>query len=122
MSLLDRYQYSCTKRIPQRTSDGAGGFNVSWTDGDTFDASIVLERSFMYDTPKSREKTVAGSTSGSSKFSVYTDKDTVLSFHDVFKRTEDGRTFRVTSGGDCVTPEQSGLTLRLVSAEEWEET
>jgi hypothetical protein len=43
-----------------------------------------------------------------------------LQYHDIFRRVEDGKIFRVTSDGDDKkTPESATLNMREVTAEEW---
>jgi hypothetical protein len=44
-----------------------------------------------------------------------------LEYHEVFRRLDDGKVFRVTSDGDDkFTPASAGLNMRQVTAEEFE--
>jgi hypothetical protein len=53
-------------------------------------------------------------------YTITTAKNINLQFHDVFRRDEDQKVFRVTSDGDDKhTPDSAGLNMRQVSAEEW---
>ena len=58
-----------------------------------------------------------------SRYTVTTKRDVVLTFHDVFRRETDGKIFRVTSDGDDKhTPNSTYLDMRQVSAEEFKLT
>jgi hypothetical protein len=51
---------------------------------------------------------------------VTTPKAMNLQYHDVFRRVEDGKIFRVTSDGDDnATPSRSTFQVRQVTAEEY---
>jgi hypothetical protein len=53
-------------------------------------------------------------------YTVTTEKNINLQYHDVFRRASDGKVFRVTSDGDDKkTPASASLNMRQVSAEEW---
>ena len=53
-------------------------------------------------------------------YTVTTTKALNLQYHDVFRRVEDSKIFRVTSDGDDKkTPPSAGLDMRQVTAEEW---
>lgn len=115
MSLLDMNKVACAVLDKKRVPDGEGGFYTEWTDGAKFKAAIVFDTSMQARTAEKQGVT--------SLFTVYTDKNVVLDFHDAFRRLYDGKIFRVTSdGNDKATPEGAGLDLRVVSAEEWEPT
>ena len=56
-----------------------------------------------------------------SRYTVTTQKNVTLEYHDVFRRATDGKIFRVTSDGDDkFTPASASLNMRQVTAEEWE--
>jgi hypothetical protein len=53
-------------------------------------------------------------------YTIITEKNINLQYHDVVKRLRDEKIFRVTSDGDDKrTPASAGLNMRNVSAEEW---
>lgn len=100
-----------------RTSgpDGYGGIEYHWVDGAEFKAAIVFDASMQART--------AGVQGVTSLYTVTTQKNINLQYHNVFRRERDGKIFRVTSDGDDkATPNSAGLNMRQVSAEEWEPT
>lgn len=115
MSLLDEAMDTCVFLNKQRTDDGYGGYKTAWTEGAEFKAAITFDTSL-----EARVADVQGVTS---LYTVTTQKDLVLEYHEVFKRTRDNKIFRVTSDGDDkATPKSARLNMRQVTAEEWELT
>ena len=95
-----------------RTPDGEGGFTTQWTDGAEFKAAITFDTSMQ-----ARIGEQAGVTS---LYTVTTQKNVTLEYHDVFRRSADGKILRVTSDGDDrYTPVSASLDMRQVTAEEW---
>ena len=94
------------------TSDGYGGYITTWVEGAEFQAAIVLDSSM--------QARIAEQQGVTALYTITTKKVMNLQYHDVFKRSSDGKIFRVTSDGDDKkTPESAGLNMRQVSAEEW---
>lgn len=113
MSLIDAWKEPCVLIEKNRVPDGEGGFTTSWVDGAAFMASVVLDTS---------TQAVIAEKQGMTKiYRVTTDKNAILGYHDVFRRTSDGQTFRVTSDGkDVQTPASSAITpFSQVTAEPW---
>ena len=100
--------------IDKRTvPDGYGGFTPTWVDGAEFQAAIVLDSSM--------QARIAEKQGVTALYTITTNKVVNLQYHDVFRRVEDGKIFRVTSDGDDKkTPGSANLNMRQVSAEEWE--
>lgn len=112
MSLLKNAMVECTMLDKITVSDGRGGFVTSWTDGAEFKAAVVLDNS-----TQARIGEAQGVTA---LYTITTGRAVNLQYHDVFRRGEDGKIFRVTSDGDDdKTPLSAGLDMRQVSAEEW---
>lgn len=112
MSLLSEAMESCVMMDKLTTSDGYGSYYSRWQDGATFQAAIVFDSSMQ-----ARVAAVQGVTG---LYTVTTAKNVNLQYHDVFRRTSDGKIFRVTSDGDDKkTPASATLNMRQVSAEEW---
>lgn len=112
MSLLDEQMSNCTMIDRSTRSDGYGGVITEWSDGAGFKAAVVED-----DSIQARTAQVQGVKS---VYTVTTRKAINLQFHDVFRREEDGKIFRVTSDGDDKkTPKSASLDMRNVSAEEW---
>lgn len=115
MSLLDLAMEDCVMMDKTTAPDGYGGFIPSWTDGAPFQAAVVFDSSMA-----ARVASVQGVTD---LYTVTTRKNTVLNYHDVFRRVRDGKIFRVTTDGDDkATPPTATLDMRVVNAEEWEPT
>lgn len=112
MSLLTDAMEPC-KLLDKRTgSDGRGGVVSEWIEGAAFDAAITFDTSMQARTAEAQGVTAL--------YTVTTTKALNLQYHDVFRRLRDGKIFRVTSDGDDRrTPDNAGLNMRQVSAEEW---
>lgn len=112
MTLIDAFKEPCVLMERQRVSDGEGGWTTSWVEGAAFDAAIVRDTTLA--------ARVAEKEGVSNVYTVTTDANAYLEFHDVFKRVSDGQVFRVTSNGDDVrTPDVATFQFVQVSAEEW---
>lgn len=113
--LVDNFKVPCVLMEKTRQPDGEGGWVVAWTEGAEFEAAIVRDSSL--------EARVAEREGVTNVYTVTTDTDAHLEFHDVFKRVSDGQVFRVTSNGDDMrTPDIATFDFEQVSAEEWELT
>ena len=114
MSLLSEAMDNCIMLDKRTSSDGGyGGYSTSWVEGAEFQAAIVLDSSM--------EARIAEKQGVTALYTITTEKNINLQYHDVFKRLEDGKIFRVTSDGDDKhTPNSASLNMRQVSAEEWE--
>ena len=109
MSLLDEMKTACTMIDKRTIPDPAGGFSPEWVDGASFEATIIKNQSL--------EARIAGLKS---VYTVVVDKGIPLSFHDIFRREEDGQIFRVTSDiKDSVAPARSTVPIGKVTAEEY---
>ena len=112
MSLLSEVMTKCTMFDKTTVKDDYGGYTRTWTEGVDFLAAITINTSM--------EARVADKQGVTSLYTVTTSRALVLEYHDVFKREEDGKIFRVTSDGDDqYTPQSATLDMRIVTAEEW---
>lgn len=112
MSLLEKSRTVCVLLDRQRTPDGEGGFHTSWVEGAKFMAAITFDTTIEARTAEKQGVT--------SLYTVTTEKNTLLEYNDVFRRSYDHKIFRVTSDGqDKATPDSAGLNMRQVTAEEW---
>lgn len=112
MSLLSEAMVSCHFIDKTTAPDGYGGVETVWKEGADFKAAIVLDSSM--------QARIAAQQGVTGLYTITTAKTINLQFHDVFRRDEDQKVFRVTSDGDDNhTPKSAGLNMRQVSAEEW---
>ena len=112
MSLLKEAFEPCVFINATRQKDGVGGWITVFTDGEGFDAAIVLD--------SSTEAKIAAQMGVTSLYTVTTGRELNLRHEELFKRLSDGMVFRVTSDGtDKKTPQSAGLNMRQVSAEEY---
>jgi len=112
MSLIDDFKVTCTLLEKTRVPDGEGGWAVTWADGMQFKAAIVHNTTI--------DARVAEKEGMTSTFTVTTEKNMALDFHDVFRRETDGDIFRVTSDSqDVQTPSRASFQFAQVSAEKW---
>lgn len=115
MSLIDDFTARCTMIDKVSESDGYGGLITTWHDGATFDAAIVLDNSMQARIGEQQGVTAL--------YTITTKKSVNLQYHDVFRRNNDGKVFRVTSDGDDkATPTSATLNMRQVTAEEFKLT
>lgn len=112
VSLIDHFKTKCTLLEKTRVPDGEGGWAVSWVDGMEFNAAIVHNTTI--------QARVAEKEGMASTFTVTTEKNMGLDFHDVFRRESDGDVFRVTSDSqDVQTPDMATFQFAQVTAEKW---
>lgn len=112
MSLLDEYMENCVMIDKTTVSDGRGGFDYAFVEGAEFQAAITLDNSI--------QAKIAEQQGVTGIYSVTTQKSINLQYHDIFRRSSDGKVFRVTSDGDDKkTPPSATLNMRQVSAEEY---
>lgn len=112
MSLLDEAMETYIILNKSQVDDGYGGVVTTWTEG----ARIKCAEQFN----NSIEAKVADAQGVSSVYTLTTQKDINLQYHDVLRRVRDGKIFRITSDGDDLyTPDSAGLNMRNVSAEEF---
>ena len=112
MSLLTQAMEDVVILEKHSVPDGEGGFNTVWTDGACFSAAITFDSSVQARTAEKLGVT--------SMYTVTTNKNVMLDYHDVLRRVSDGKILRVTSDGDDVkTPNSASFQYRQVTAEEW---
>lgn len=112
MSLLTEAMEQCVLMDKSTVDDGYGGYISSWTDGAKFKAAMTVDNS--------TEAMTAQAAGVTAMYTVTTEKQMNLQYHDVFRRLSDGKIFRVkTDGDDVKTPSSAGLNMRQVRAEEW---
>lgn len=112
MSLLSDAMETCVMLDKTTREDGYGGYKAVYVDGAQFQAAIVFDTSL--------EARRAEKEGVKSLYTVTTSRALTLEYHDVFRRTRDGKIFRVTSDGDDkYTPASTALDMRQVTAEEW---
>ena len=115
MSLLDEAMETFNVIDKVKVSDGYGGTIDTWSEGIEIKAAAVLD--------SSDEMRVAMAEGAKASYTLTTNKNVTLQYHDVIKRKRDGKIFRVTSDGDDnYTPAAATLNMRQVTAEEWELT
>lgn len=113
MSLLSEAMDKCVMLDKTTVDDGYGGIKQVYVEGAEFNAAVVFDTSI--------EARVADKQGVTSLYTVTTNKDITLEYHDVFKRNKDSKIFRVTSDGDDkYTPQSSTLNMRQVTAEEFQ--
>ena len=113
MSLLTQAMEDVVLMEKKREPDGEGGFLPAvWVDGAKFKAAITFDSSM--------QARVAEKDGVTSLYTVTVPKNAKLEYHDVIRRLEDGKVFRITSDGDDkMTPESASFQVIQVTAEEW---
>lgn len=101
----------CVHMVKSEYPDTIGGFTHDWKPGGSFKAAIVKNASPNVKTAEKDEVAEA--------YTITTNEP--LSFHDVFRRVEDGAVFRVTTNDiDSKPPDEATFTFVQVQAERWE--
>lgn len=112
MSLLQQAMTDVVAMEKTRVSDGEGGFIVDWVDGAVFKAAITFDTSM--------QSRIGEKQGVSSRYTVTTNKNAKLEYHDIIRRLNDGKIFRITSDGDDKqTPDSASFQFLQVTAEEW---
>ena len=112
MSLLQQAMTDVVAMEKTRVSDGEGGFIVDWVDGAVFKAAITFDTSM--------QSRIGEKQGVSSRYTITTTKSAKLEYHDVIRRLNDGKIFRITSDGDDKqTPDSASFQFLQVTAEEW---
>lgn len=113
-TLLDSMTERCTMRNRSIVLDELGGYKDAYVDGVTFEAVIRKD-----DTAEDR---IAEKQGVKESYTVVVQKGFPLKFHDVFRRAQDGNTYRVTSNiQDKESPAVSNINIGAVTAERWDE-
>lgn len=112
MSLIEHELTPVVIMEKVRTPDGEGGFFVEWKDGVQINVAITFDASM--------QARIAEKQGVSSLYTITAPKNAKLEYHDVIRRLEDGKIFRVTSDGDDkITPKVASFQFLQVTAEEW---
>lgn len=111
MTLIDAFKETCVLMEKSRISDGEGGWVPTWVDGPEFQAAIVLDSSI--NARLAEKEGVTG------VYTVTTERNVEMDFHDAFRRLSDGQVFRVTKINDS-TPSVATFQFNQYQAEAWE--
>ena len=111
MTLIDAFKEPCTLQERVRVPDGEGGLVTRWSDGPSFNAAIVLDSSM--------NARIAEAEGVTGVYTVTTDRNVPMVFHDAFRRDSDGKVFRITKVNDS-TPDVATFQFNQYQAEEWE--
>lgn len=112
MPLLDEAMTECVFMDKIKAPDGEGGTINKWVDGIKFKCAISFDSSI--------EARIGKKSGVSSVYTITAPKGTALDYHDVIKRLEDEKIFRITSDGDDkMTPKSASFQVVQVTAEEW---
>ena len=114
MSLVQDAMCTWVKLVEVSQPDGYGGRTATYAAGEPFEAALRFDNSI--------EALRAQAAGVKSVYTVMTGRETVLKYHDIIRRLDDGKILRITSNGDDKkTPRIAGLDLQSVTAEEWHE-
>ena len=111
-SLLEEAMEEFTILDKKTQSDGYGGIKTDYVDGATFLGALVFN--------SSTQMIIAQSQGVTSAYTLTTNKNIILEYHNIIRRTKDNKIFRVTSDGDDkFTPNSASLNMRQVTCEEY---
>ena len=115
MSLLDDFARECVLMEKSVEADGAGGYNVTWTEGASFSNYQAIDSSM--------EARIAEKQGVTSVYNALVIKSLPIEYNDVFKDTATNLTYRVTSNPtDKEAPQSATFDLKFFTAERWELT
>lgn len=110
MSLLDDFARKCVLLEKSHVSDGEGGYSTTWRDGVEFVNHQALDTSM--------QARIAEKQGLTSVYSALVDKSVPIEYGDVFRDTETGDTYRVTSDPkDKQAPKSASMQLKFFTAE-----
>lgn len=110
MSLLEAFARPCVLLEKRRTPDGAGGYNVEWTDGAEFSNYQALDTSM-----EARRAEKEGVTS---VYSALVNMSVPIEYGDYFRDTSTGETYRVTSNPEeKQAPRSASFQLKYFTVE-----
>ena len=113
MSLLESAMEDFVIYNKIRVPDGYGGTTSQWVEGATIRGAIVYN--------SGAQVQIAQSMGAMGAYTLTVKKNVELDYHDVLRRTSDGKVFRITSNSDELkTPPSATLNMRNYNAEEWE--
>lgn len=113
MTLFEEAFEECTMLDKTSVSDGMGGMSKVWFDGTKFRASIYKNNTL--------EAKIAEKQGVTEVYTVFVEEGTRLDYHDVFRRSSNGLTYRVTSNlEDSETPARASFYAGQVTAERWD--
>lgn len=111
-NLFERFMEPCIEMKKTRVDDDVGGYKIVWSEGVTFRAAIIKD--------KSLQARIAEKEGVTEVYTITTDKGVGLESGEVFKRKRDSATFRVTSNAtDSETPKTASFSFEQVAAERW---
>ena len=110
--LIECMMVPCVFMVPERTPDGSGGYDTTWTEGEPLRAAIIRDTS--------TEARIAEAAGTVEMYTVTVSRSVHLKYHAVIKRLSDGKTFRITSdNAEVKTPVCTALDIAQSSAEAW---
>ena len=109
--LIEAMYVNVVKLDPKSVSDGEGGFITEYIEGAPFSAAITYDNSVT--------TAIAQKDTAKAVFNITTPINAKLTYGDIIKRVEDGKTFRVT-GRENTTPNVATFRFKTVKGEEWE--
>lgn len=112
MSLLDEYmkEYVLVNKITE--NDGYGGWITVWADGASFLGALREDNAGA--------QLIAQAIRDVKSYTLTVSKRYKFDLHDVIKRVEDGKIFRITNDSDETnTPPSATLDMRQYKAEAW---
>lgn len=103
----------CTLIDKRTVPDGMGGYTKEWVDGATFRAAVSKDNTLAARMAEKQGVTEV--------YTITVYKGVTLEYHDVFRRSSDGLTYRVTSNiKDSETPSRASFQIAQVTAERWD--
>lgn len=113
MGLIEREQRPCARIVKSDVPDREGGRYAAYMQSCTFNA-IISPNSQV-----SSSKTLADNEVSAKGIKVFYPAAIELQLHDVIKTLDDGKTYRITTGGSQ-PPKSASVQYSLAVAEEWE--
>lgn len=112
MGLIDYEQRPCAKIVKSDVPDKEGGRYAAYIQSCVFNAVISP-------TDTIGSKVLADNEISAKKIKVFYPSAIDLQLHDAIKTLDDGKTYRITTGGSQ-PPKSASVQYSLAVAEEWE--
>lgn len=111
MGLIDYEQRPCAKIVKSGVPDKEGGRYATYIQSCTFNAIVSPNQG--------GSKVLADNEISAKSIKVFYPSAIDLQMHDVIKTLDDGKTYKITTGGSQ-PPKSASVQYSLAVAEEWE--
>lgn len=112
MNLIESAMQPFTKLIRSSERDSAGNILVSYEDGESFEAALILSGS--------KETDTAGNTRLIRSYTLTVDSDIDIEYGDIIRRDSDESLYRISGESLGSPPDMASFSFKQLKAEDFE--